>query len=201
MYSDELELVPMKSKVPIKSNVRRLMFNSQHKGSQPGHFYLNNKTFVHPTNTSLLALLLHKNFQELSLSSIVYIENNEIIDMIINNIDFAPHPFHLHGHHVWVLAQGNTNDGYLNETTLETIDLNFNNPIYRDTFTVNPYSYIIVRFKADNPGIWMLHCHNDRHLQLGMVLVFVESPQYIKDFYSKQNLINHIPLKCEHHSK
>ncbi|CAF0815586.1 unnamed protein product [Adineta steineri] len=74
------------------------------------------------------------------------------------------------------------------------------NPIYRDTFTINPYSYVIVRFKADNLGIWMLHCHNDWHLQLGMATVIVESPTYIKEFYTKLNLINQIPIQCQHHS-
>ncbi|CAF1670012.1 unnamed protein product [Adineta ricciae] len=117
----------------------------------------------------------------------------------VSNIDFAPHPFHLHGHHVWILAQGNRKEGYINETTIDDVTLNLKNPIYRDTFTINPYSYATVRFKANNPGIWMLHCHNDWHLQLGMASVIIESPELVKDFYSKHNLIDCIPEYCKHH--
>ncbi|CAF0817429.1 unnamed protein product [Adineta steineri] len=200
IFSDEAQLIPMISNVPIGENVRKYFFESQHKGSKPGYFYLNNHTFVHPTNRSLLSLLLYDNLQKLSISTAMHVENDEIIDLIINNIDFAPHPFHLHGHHVWILAQGKRNDGYVNETTLDNIKYNLKNPVYRDTFTINPYSYVIVRFKADNPGIWMLHCHNDWHLQLGMATVIVESPTYIKEFYTKHNLINQIPIQCQHHS-
>ncbi|KAG0417874.1 Iron transport multicopper oxidase fio1, partial [Dictyocoela muelleri] len=102
------------------------------------------------------------------------------------------------GHHVWVLAQGETNQLYFNQTTFKQIIYNEKNPVYRDTFTVNPFSYLVFRFKANNPGIWMMHCHNEWHLQLGMALVFLESPHQIKDFYQKQNVTHLIPSQCQH---
>jgi iron transport multicopper oxidase len=184
-----------KYEVPINGNIKTFIFNSQHKGENPGYFYFNNETFIHPTNQTLLSSILFNNSQEINWLSTIYIENDEIIDIIINNIDFAPHPFHLHGHHVWILAQGNTNDGNFNQSIIS----NTYNPMYRDTFTVNAYSYIVFRFKTDNPGIWMMHCHNNWHLQLGMALVFIESKQIIKNFYLMKNLTNYIPLQCQHH--
>ncbi|UJR13171.1 hypothetical protein I4U23_000194 [Adineta vaga] len=62
------------------------------------------------------------------------------------------------------------------------IELNLKNPIYRDTLTINSYSYVIVRFKADNPSIWMLHYHKDWHLQLGVASVIIESPEFCQRF-------------------
>ncbi|CAF3313459.1 unnamed protein product, partial [Rotaria sp. Silwood2] len=141
---------------------------------KPGYFYLNNETFVHPTNTSLLSLLLFNNSKEFHLPSAFQVEADEIIDIVINNIDFAPDLFHLHGYHVWILAHGNSNDGYLNQSKLNTIAYNEISPIYRDTFTVNPFSYLVFRFKTDNPGSWMMHCHNDWHVPLGMAAVLIE---------------------------
>ncbi|CAF1422576.1 unnamed protein product [Adineta ricciae] len=198
-FSDEVNLIPMKSNVPTNGNVRRFFLDSQHKGSQPGFFYINNHTFVHPTSQMMLASIVYDKMNDLQLSQFIRVENDNIVDLVINNIDFAPHPFHLHGHHVWILAQGNRKEGYINETTIDDVKLNLKNPIYRDTFTINPYSYAIVRFKANNPGIWMLHCHNDWHLQLGMASVIIESPELVKDFYSKHNLIDCIPEYCKHH--
>lgn len=32
------------------------------------------------------------------------------------------------------------------------------NPILRDTATVNAGSYLVVRFLANNPGTWIMHC-------------------------------------------
>jgi iron transport multicopper oxidase len=197
IFTDQTNLFIMNSSkyvLPNDENVQTFIFNSQFKGYKPGHFYFNNETFIHPINQSLLSLILSNQYQ--SLSSFIQIENNQIIDLIINNIDYSSHPFHLHGHHVWILKQGNTNDGYLNQSIHYNITTN---TIYRDTFTVNPFSHIIIRFKANNPGIWMMHCHNDWHLQLGMALVFIESKQLIQQFYSNQYFINSIPSTCQHH--
>ncbi|CAF0727235.1 unnamed protein product [Adineta steineri] len=204
IFSDESGLIPMnlqEYKVPKSPNIRTFIFDSKHQGSNPGYFYFNNQTFIHPINETLLSLLIYKNSSSAQLSwpLTISIETNDIIDIIINNIDYASHPFHLHGHHVWILAQGNSSQGYFNQSTYNNIIYNEQNPIYRDTFTVNPYSYLVFRFKANNPGIWMLHCHNDWHLQVGMALIFIESSQLIKQYYLKNNLTNSIPKQCYHY--
>ncbi len=203
IFSDELDLIPMnltKYQVPTNENVKTYIYNAQHKGEDPGAMYFNNQTFIHPTNLSLLSLLVLTNSKEFSWPGTVQFETNQIIDIIINNIDFAPHPFHLHGHHVWILSQGNTNGGYFNQSTFTNIISNKINPIYRDTFTVNPFSYIVFRLKTTNPGIWMMHCHNDWHLQIGMALLFIESSQLIKQFYFNHDLTNILPRQCQHTS-
>jgi iron transport multicopper oxidase len=194
-FSDESDLIAMnysKYNLPTNENIQTFIINSKFKGSQPGFFYFNNETFIHPINQTLLSFILFNHF---NYSSTFQISNNQIIDVIINNIDYDSHPFHLHGHHVWILSQGNASDGYFNQTTLN----HFTNPTYRDTFTVNPYSYILFRFKTDNPGLWMIHCHNDWHLQLGMAAIFIESPQLIKKYYSNNNLTHQIPFQCLYH--
>ena len=38
----------------------------------------------------------------------------------------------------------------------------------RDTLMVMPHSTVKVQFDANNPGIWMLHCHNAYHAAAGM---------------------------------
>lgn len=42
---------------------------------------------------------------------------------------------------------------------------NLDNPMRRDTFTVPEESHVVFRFKADNPGMWILHCHVAWHLE------------------------------------
>lgn len=49
---------------------------------------------------------------------------------------------------------------------------NFTRPIVKDTLAVPLQGYAIVRFIADNPGFWMLHCHLDSHSDLGMMMIF-----------------------------
>ncbi|CAF0849298.1 unnamed protein product [Didymodactylos carnosus] len=198
---DESNLHPLKSntnRIPNNNkNTKTIVLNVKVLGSSPGYFALNNSTFSHSLNTTLLYLLLSDSENQLlSDKNIGLIETNEIIDVVINNIDYAPHPFHLHGHFAWILASGKTNEGFYNETMHRNIKYNLHNPIYRDTWTVNPNTYIVFRFKANNPGIWMMHCHNDWHLQLGMAFVFLESPQNIKRYYKGQ--MSSIPSHCMH---
>lgn len=49
---------------------------------------------------------------------------------------------------------------------------NFDSPPIKDTVTVPSGGYTIVRFLANRPGVWHLHCHIEFHMQAGMMLVF-----------------------------
>jgi FtsP/CotA-like multicopper oxidase with cupredoxin domain len=76
--------------------------------------------------------------------------------MAVVNRGFATHPWHLHGHHVLVLARnGRAAVG---------------SPLWMDTFDVRPGEVWVVAFRADNPGVWMNHCHNLSHAGQGMAL-------------------------------
>ncbi|MEU8128826.1 multicopper oxidase family protein [Micromonospora sp. NPDC049049] len=66
------------------------------------------------------------------------------------------HPWHLHGHHVLVLARdGRPATG---------------SPLWLDSFDVRPGEVWEVAFRADNPGMWANHCHNLAHADAGMTL-------------------------------
>ncbi|RKP11643.1 hypothetical protein BJ684DRAFT_12654, partial [Piptocephalis cylindrospora] len=40
----------------------------------------------------------------------------------------------------------------------------------------------LTRFRADNPGVWVFHCHLEWHLQMGLVANFIEQPQVVSSF-------------------
>ncbi|KMO73221.1 oxidase [Mycolicibacterium chubuense] len=61
------------------------------------------------------------------------------------------HPMHLHGHTFEVLRS----DGAPGPR--------------KDTVIVAPMTSVAVAFDADNPGVWMLHCHNGYHMDAGMM--------------------------------
>ncbi|KAF9367081.1 hypothetical protein CPB97_006368, partial [Podila verticillata] len=54
------------------------------------------------------------------------------------------------------------------------------NPLRRDTVTVPRKGYTVIRFKADNPGVWALHCHIEWHVTTGLVMQFVELPDELR---------------------
>lgn len=96
------------------------------------------------------------------------------IDLVINNLDDGSHPFHLHGYTVFVL-QTHAGFGWGSWNPFEAPEppggpLDFEAVVLRDTVYVPKRGYTVVRFKADNPGIWMLHCHILWHQASGMVM-------------------------------
>ena len=121
-----------------------------------------------------------------SNSLAVNIWNQDIVDIIVMNYDKGEHPFHLHGHHFWVVGSGNA----ANVSLISTASYNLNNPPRRDTVTVlacssssggscSNFGYVVLRFVADNPGVWFFHCHIDWHLMMGLAMTIVESPDII----------------------
>jgi hypothetical protein len=41
----------------------------------------------------------------------------------------------------------------------------------RDTVNIPSRGYAVLRFRADNPGVWLFHCHIPWHLATGMAMV------------------------------
>ncbi|PIA18152.1 hypothetical protein COEREDRAFT_80075 [Coemansia reversa NRRL 1564] len=103
---------------------------------------------------------------------------NEIIELLLWNADTLPHPLHLHGHAFQLIERGFTND-----TTGELRNIvpltNFS-PLMRDTIHIPAGEYAVVRFKADNPGVWNMHCHFDWHMGMGLNMLFIEAPEQMR---------------------
>ncbi len=84
------------------------------------------------------------------------VREGDLVRVRITNAGLSEHPMHLHGHHVLVLSRdGRPVTG---------------SPVWLDTVLVRPGEVWEVAFRADNPGIWMDHCHVLFHAAGGMVL-------------------------------
>jgi len=84
------------------------------------------------------------------------VDRGDAVRTTVANRGTESHPMHLHGHHVLVLSRnGRPVTG---------------SPLWLDTFDVLPGDVWRVAFRADNPGIWLDHCHNLPHARQGMVL-------------------------------
>ncbi len=83
------------------------------------------------------------------------VAEGDVVVMRIDNHSGETHPMHLHGHHVLVLSR----DGVKSTGS----------PWWTDSLEVGSGQVVEVAFVADNPGIWMDHCHNLPHAQEGLV--------------------------------
>ncbi|KAK9505006.1 hypothetical protein O3M35_009161 [Rhynocoris fuscipes] len=113
-------------------------------------------------------------------TNVVELKLGEIVEVILVDIGIpydANHPFHLHGHQFRVVAMDRLGSNVTVEKVLELdeyglINRNLKTAVVKDTVTVPDGGYTVIRFKADNPGYWMFHCHIEFHVELGMAILF-----------------------------
>ncbi|KAB8209716.1 Cupredoxin [Aspergillus parasiticus] len=155
-----------------------------------GYAFFNNISYTKPKVPTLYSVL---SSGDLATNPTVYgeythpmvLERNQIVEIVLNNGDTGSHPFHLHGHNFQVITRyPSYADGFFSYADSDdpvTYDsANHSSfptyPARRDTFVVPPQGYFVARFVANNPGVWLFHCHIDWHLMQGLAMVFIEAP-------------------------
>ncbi len=144
-------------------------------GDGVNYAFMNDITYVRPKVPSLFTALTtgaeasNPAIYGINTNTFV-LQHNQIIEIILNNHDPGKHPFHLHGHNFQCVVRGeeNTNDYNPENATLPEI------PMKRDTWVVRPNGHIVMRFRADNPGAWLFHCHIEWHVDSGLTVTFIE---------------------------
>ena len=79
------------------------------------------------------------------------VEQGEWVTLEVKNATTMWHPVHVHGHTPQLTA--------------------LSGGVRKDTVNVLPGQTTQLTFQANNPGQWMLHCHNAYHLEAGMATV------------------------------
>jgi iron transport multicopper oxidase len=161
-------------------------------GDGANYAFFNDITYVRPKVPSLYTALTTNDYAS---NSIVYgvftnsfvLAYNQVVELVVNNHDPGKHPFHLHGHNFQAVVRADDDGGdYSPENFFGGADdngtFNFSNmtmpavPMRRDTFLVRPNSHIVLRFRSDNPGVWLFHCHIEWHVDSGLIATIVEAP-------------------------
>ncbi|XP_073063018.1 laccase-4 [Primulina eburnea] len=79
------------------------------------------------------------------------------------------HPIHLHGFNFFAVGRGL---GNYNPKT-DPKSFNLVDPVERNTIGVPSGGWVAIRFKADNPGVWFMHCHLEVHTTWGLKMAFL----------------------------
>jgi len=45
---------------------------------------------------------------------------------------------------------------------------------------VNGGSYVVLRFQAENPGVWLFRCHIEWHVIMGLTATIIEAPEELR---------------------
>lgn len=101
-------------------------------------------------NGDMRRYIWHLNGKVISQDRWLNVNEGDVIRIVFENKSMMHHPMHLHGHFFRVI----NNFGEFS-------------PL-KHTVDVAPHQTRIIEFKAEEPGRWMLHCHNLYHMTSGM---------------------------------
>ncbi|CAH1432478.1 unnamed protein product [Lactuca virosa] len=105
-------------------------------------------------------------------TKVVVLPFNTTVELVMqgtSTLGGENHPLHLHGFNFFVVGQGS---GNFNSTT-DPSTFNLVDPVERNTVGVPSGGWVAVRFRADNPGVWFMHCHIEIHLTWGLRMAWV----------------------------
>ncbi|XP_042510514.1 laccase-4-like [Macadamia integrifolia] len=97
---------------------------------------------------------------------------NATVELVLQDTGIiAPenHPVHLHGYNFFQVGRGLGNFNSKNDSK----KFNLVDPVERNTIGIPSGGWAAIRFTADNPGVWFLHCHLEVHTTWGLKMAFV----------------------------
>ncbi|PKI34541.1 hypothetical protein CRG98_045078 [Punica granatum] len=157
---------------------------------------INNVTFVMPTTALLQAHFFNisgvfttdfpanppfrfnytstppSNLQTTRGTKVYRLRYNSTIQLVLQDTGIiAPenHPIHLHGFNFFAVGKGLGNFNPKKDPT----KFNLVDPVERNTIGVPSGGWVAIRFRADNPGVWFMHCHLEVHTTWGLKMAFL----------------------------
>ncbi|KAL5550078.1 hypothetical protein UlMin_000254 [Ulmus minor] len=97
---------------------------------------------------------------------------NSTVELVFQDTGIiAPenHPIHLHGFNFFVIGRGLGNYNPKKDRK----SFNLVDPVERNTVGVPSGGWTAIRFRADNPGVWFMHCHLEVHTTWGLKMAFL----------------------------
>ncbi|KAJ1855636.1 hypothetical protein GGF49_000503 [Coemansia sp. RSA 1853] len=103
----------------------------------------------------------------------IILKHNHIVGLELHSPKtLMVHSYHCHGHAFQVVESGPVNANSL----VPVKRFRGRQPMRRDTITLAANRYVRLRIKADNPGVWYQHCHQEQHNYSGLAFTFIEAP-------------------------
>ncbi|XP_057470499.1 laccase-17-like [Actinidia eriantha] len=93
----------------------------------------------------------------------------EVIMQDTSIIGAESHPLHLHGFNFFIVGQGFGNYN----PKKDPAKFNLVDPAERNTVGVPSGGWVAIRFLADNPGVWFMHCHLEVHTSWGLKMAWI----------------------------
>ncbi|PKU72796.1 laccase-10 [Dendrobium catenatum] len=105
-------------------------------------------------------------------TKVVVLPFNASVELVLQDTSIQgieSHPLHLHGFNFFVVGTGFGNYN----PSKDPAKFNLADPVERNTIGVPAGGWVAIRFFADNPGVWFMHCHLEVHTSWGLRMAWV----------------------------
>jgi iron transport multicopper oxidase len=164
-YFDDTTLVPIVVMPMVEADVSHtLAFNFDTYSDGKNYAAFNSKSFVAPQVPTLLtAQTMPLNYTTDAATygpntNVVVMNHLDMVEIVLANLDAGSHPMHIHGTQFQIVHKSR-DDASMDPAINPPFREGLTNPARRDTITIPAGGSATIRFRADNPGAWLLHCH------------------------------------------
>ncbi|KAG4164540.1 hypothetical protein ERO13_A13G023900v2 [Gossypium hirsutum] len=105
-------------------------------------------------------------------TKVVVLPFNTSVELVMQDTSILgaeSHPLHLHGFNFFIVGQGFGNF----DPNKDPAKFNLIDPVERNTVGVPSGGWVAIRFLADNPGVWFMHCHLEVHTSWGLKMAWI----------------------------
>ncbi|KAF8395144.1 hypothetical protein HHK36_019085 [Tetracentron sinense] len=105
-------------------------------------------------------------------TKVVVLPFNASVELVLQDtsiLGVESHPLHLHGFNFFIVGLGFGNY----DPNKDPANFNLVDPMERNTVGVPSGGWVAMRFFADNPGVWFMHCHFDVHTSWGLRMAWI----------------------------
>ncbi|KAJ4945376.1 hypothetical protein NE237_000070 [Protea cynaroides] len=105
-------------------------------------------------------------------AKVVVLAFNTSVELVMQDTSILgaeSHPLHLHGFNFFVVGQGFGNF----DANRDPANFNLVDPVERNTVGVPSGGWVAIRFLANNPGVWFMHCHLEVHTSWGLKMAWI----------------------------
>ncbi|XP_017618673.1 laccase-17-like [Gossypium arboreum] len=105
-------------------------------------------------------------------TKVVVLPFNTSVELVMqdtNILGAESHPLHLHGFNFFIIGRGFGNF----DPNKDPAKFNLIDPVERNTVGVPSGGWVAIRFLADNPGVWFMHCHLEVHTSWGLKMAWI----------------------------
>ncbi|ORX68466.1 hypothetical protein DL89DRAFT_247415 [Linderina pennispora] len=178
-HFEDMKLTPLDMLPLMTPDVRHdITLTANRVDNEITGMFINNISFALPAVPSMFTALAARGQMTTKTfprnSNVHVLGHLHVLELRIFNHDIVRHPMHMHGHFFQIVEQGVIGKP-------ETAVRSGRYPMRRDTAVVPPGHYMTMRFRADNPGVWMFHCHIDKHAASGLTMLFACAPEVMNE--------------------